>query len=215
MATFKHIQWNGSNLEEVKQFLNNYDVVRHPKYEDLLIVFMGLSESLTVDKGDILAFDKDGYLTVLQNENNEQNSESEDEYKELKETARFFGLSDEDVNRMTGQLEHFVSSLQKATSEKSKSPFERMKDKAQQHSKNASDKVKQHTSDFVEKSKNHAKDAYFKSSRTMEEIKRKYQETAQKEVDMFNELREQEGYSGLTDNELRRIVKSRVFFDHQ
>lgn len=215
MTAFKHIQWDGSNLDEVKQFVEDYDVLRHPKYEDVLVI-ASIAGSLIVDKGDILAFDKDGYLIVLQNENDEDKSESmDDDYRELKETARFFGMSDDDVDRMTGQFERFVSSLKQVTSEERQLPFERMVNQAQKQSEKVSSKAKRHASDFVEKSKNHAKDAYFKSSAAMDEVKRKYQEREQKEEDLFETLRDQEGYSGLSDSELRRIVKSRIFFDRK
>lgn len=64
-----------------------------------------------------------------------------------------------------------------------------------------------------EETTNKAKELHFYGETFKESLKQKHAARQQKEDALFNRLRDNASYNGLSDQELRRVVKSRIFFD--
>lgn len=192
------VKWNGSNVEEVKQLVENKALVFRSIDDENTLVLLTLKGLNTVKENDVIAVDSANRVGVIpsafsfENETQyEQETSSEDEdiaSRELRRALKSLGLTDDHANKTVSAIGDLRTDMEKKIGGMFQGFLE-------QGSK---------AKDKFENEKNRTKEVF-------DELRQRHEETAQKEESLFNELKSNPKYSGLSDNELKVIVRRRIF----
>lgn len=192
------VKWNGSNVEEVKQLVENKALVFRSIDDENTLVLLTLKGLNTVKENDVIAVDSANRVGVIpsafsfENETQyEQETSSEDEdntTNQLKGILKSFGLTDEHINKTVSTFNDVRTNLESGIGELSREIANRGA-KAKDKFENEKDRTKE----------------------VFDELRQRHEETVQKEESLFNELKSNPKYSGLSDNELKVIVRRRIF----
>lgn len=193
------VKWNGSNVEEVKQLVENKALVFRSIDDENTLVLLTLKGLNTVKENDVIAVDSANRVGVIpsafsfenETQSEQETSSSEDEdntTNQLKGILKSFGLTDEHINKTVSTFNDVRTNLESGIGELSREIANRGA-KAKDKFENEKDRTKE----------------------VFDELRQRYEETAQKEESLFNELKSNPKYSGLSDNELKVIVRRRIF----
>lgn len=194
------VKWNGSNVEEVKQLVENKALVFRSIDDENTLVLLTLKGLNTVNENDVIVIDSANRVGVIpsafsfENETQseqETSSSSENENNatnRLKGILKSFGLTDEHINKTVSTFNDFRTNVENGLDELSREVIDKG--------------VK--AKDKFENEKNRTKDVF-------DELRQRHEATAQKEESLFNELKANPKYSGLSDNELKLIARRRIF----
>lgn len=194
------VKWNGSNVEEVKQLVENKALVFRSIDDENTLVLLTLKGLNTVNENDVIVIDSANRVGVIpsafsfenETQSEQETSSSEDEEdiasKELRHALKSFGLTDDHVNKAVSSMNNVRTDLGEKLDALSRGFLDQ--------SVKAKDKF--------ENEKNRTKDVF-------DELRQRHEATAQKEESLFNELKANPKYSGLSDNELKLIVRRRIF----
>ena len=213
----KYIQWNGLNLEDVQKYVEPHFSVKRSYNNDnnLLISFddnNGIPYEVVVELNQFLYLDDDQILTVIEEDDIEEfieEIESMNE-KDKKDESFVSGLSDlfnsfkdekltQHLQQIDNHLTEFLSTL---TNDDER--CEKQSD------------VKEKANEFKQRSVYHVKrvsnDVFNFVSTKTNALKDKYESKKADEHQLFEQLRSDNKYDGLSDDELKALVRSRILF---
>lgn len=194
------VKWNGSNVEEVKQLVENKALIFRSIDDENTLVLLTLKGLNTVNENDVIVIDSANRVGIIpsafsfenETQSEQETSSSEDEEdiasKELRHALKSFGLTDDHVNKAVSAMNNVRTDLGEKLDALSRGFLDQ--------SVKAKDKF--------ENEKNRTKEVF-------DELRQRHEATAQKEESLFNELKANPKYSGLSDNELKLIARRRIF----
>lgn len=213
----KYIQWNGLNLEDVQKYVEPHFSVKRSYNNDnnLLISFddnNGIPYEVVVELNQFLYLDDDQILAVIDEDDIEEfieEIESMNE-KDKKDESFVSGLSDlfnsfkdekltQHLQQIDNHLTEFLSTLTNDNE-----CCEKQSD------------VKEKADEFKQRSVYHVKrvsnDVFNFVSTKANVLKDKYESKKADEHQLFEQLRSDNKYDGLSDDELKALVRSRILF---
>lgn len=213
----KYIQWNGLNLEDVQKYVEPHFSVKRSYNNDnnLLISFddnNGIPYEVVVELNQFLYLDDDQILAVIDEDDIEEfieEIESMNE-KDKKDESFVSGLSDlfnsfkdekltQHLQQIDNHLTEFLSTLTN-DNERCEKQFD----------------VKEKANEFKQRSAYHVKrvsnNVFNFVSTKANALKDKYESKKADEHQLFEQLRSDNKYDGLSDDELKALVRSRILF---
>lgn len=214
----QYIQWNGLNLEDVQKYVEpGFSVKRSYNNDNNLLISFddnnGIPCEVVVELNQFLYLDDDQILAIINEDDieefieeiknmNEKNKNDESFISGL--SSLFDSFKDEKLTQHLQQIDKHLTSF-----------LSHLKDVDNNHCEKQSD-VKEKASEFKQRSVYHVKrisnDVFNFVSTKTNMLKDKYESKKADEHQLFEQLRSDNKYDGLSDDELKALVRSRILF---
>lgn len=204
------IKYTGENAEDVTETLQIafyesdmiVDGIYNAKNNRILITIAyentkNINHTLVVEPGDLVKYDVDDKRIYIGTDEDVSNDENDT----IIEVMSLFGVSREEAKRIANDVDEaiktFSNELTRSKKPKSSSLFGKRKEKS---------------FNLKNKAKSIVQGVYDTTDAAANFVTGKYQAHQQKEQDVFNQLRNNNSYDGLSDDELRRLIRNRMIF---